>query len=211
MKFEDNYELNFINNFIFSSNMKKKEDDKKTALKLINQYFIYKISKLFYYRYADSYKRVEEENRILKNELINYKTNLKINKDIIEGFFSNLNNNDKSLLIVKKIREESEITYKKYEQLKKENQDFKEKINYYENVLNESIFKQIDNIDTLKNKIFILENALIKKDNLILNLNSRLNRFMQQDDYPENLVREVYVRKFIFIKKPLFLIYLYKF
>ncbi len=144
-------------------------------------------------RYADSYKRVEEENKILKNELIDYKTNLRINKEIIESLFCNLNGNDKSLLIVKKIREESEIINKNFEQTKKENEEFKAKIHYYENILNESIFKQLDNIDVLKNKIFILENALIKKDNLILNLNSRLNKIMQQDDFHENLVREVYV------------------
>lgn len=136
---------------------------------------------------------MEEENRILKNELIDYKTNLRINKEIIEGLFSNLNGNDKSLLIIKKIREESEIVNKKFEQSKKENEEFKAKISYYENILNESIFKQLDNIDVLKNKIFILDNALIKKDNLILNLNSRLNKIMQEEECPENLVREVYV------------------
>ena len=78
--------------------------------------------------------------------------------------------------------------------MKKDNEEYKNKINYYENILNESIFKQIDNIDLLKNKIFILENALIKKDNLILNLNSRLNKIMQQDEFAENYVREVYVK-----------------
>ena len=83
---------------------------------------------------------------------------------------------------------------KKFEQMKKDNEEYKNKINYYENMLNGSIFKQIDNIDILKNKIFILENALIKKDNLILNLNSRLNKIMQQDEFAENFVREIYVK-----------------
>jgi len=96
-------------------------------------------------------------------------------------------------LIIKKIREESDIINKKIELIKKENEELKGKIIYYENILNDSIFKQIDNIDILKNKIFILENALIKKDNFILNLNTRLNNILQQEEYPENFVREVYV------------------
>lgn len=134
----------------------------------------------------------------MKNELIDYKTNLKINKEIIEGLFSNLNGNDKSLLIIKKIREESEIINKKLEITKRENEEFKSKISYYENILNDSIFKQIDNIDILKNKIFLLENAIIKKDNLILNLNTRLNKIMQQEEFADNFVREIYVLEFFY-------------
>ncbi len=126
---------------------------------------------------------MDEENKILKNDLIDCKTNLRINKEIIEGLFSNLNGNDKSLLLIKKVREESEITSKKFELVKQENEEQKGKINYYENILNESIFKQLDNIDILKNKIFILENAIVKKDNIILNLNTRLNRIMQQEEF----------------------------
>ena len=98
------------------------------------------------------------------------------------------------MLLIKKIKEETDLINNKFESTKKENEELKNKICYYENVLNESVFKQIDNIDTLKNKIFILENALIKKDNIILNLNSRLNKFMQQDEFYENYVREIYVR-----------------
>ena len=136
---------------------------------------------------------MDEENKILKNDLIDCKTNLRINKEIIEGLFSNLNGNDKSLLLIKKVREESEITSKKFELVKQENEEQKGKINYYENILNESIFKQLDNIDILKNKIFILENAIVKKDNIILNLNTRLNRIMQQEEFSDNYIRELYV------------------
>lgn len=136
---------------------------------------------------------MEEENKILKNELIDYKTNLRINKEIIEGLLGNFNSSDKSLFLLKKLKEESDLINKKFEIMKIENEEYKNKISYYETLVNDSIFKQIDNIDVLKNKIFILENALIKKDNLILNLNSRLNRLLQQEDFYDGYFREIYV------------------
>ena len=50
----------------------KKNEDKKVALKLINQY-------------ADEVTRVQDENKILNSEILDLKTNLKINKKIIKS------------------------------------------------------------------------------------------------------------------------------
>ena len=48
---------------------------KKTALKLLN-------------KYADSFNSIKEENKQLKIQIEDLNSNLKINKSIIEGFFS---------------------------------------------------------------------------------------------------------------------------
>ena len=52
----------------------KLNDEKKSAIKLINQY-------------AERYKRVDQENKDLMNEIEDLKNNLKISKDIIDSFF----------------------------------------------------------------------------------------------------------------------------
>ena len=52
----------------------KRKLDKQTALKLINQY-------------ADNYKRIEDENKALQQEVKDLKSNLNVNKEIIESFF----------------------------------------------------------------------------------------------------------------------------
>ena len=54
----------------------KRKLDKNLAIKLINQY-------------ADNYKRVEEENKCLQKEISDLKSNLNVNKEIIESFFKN--------------------------------------------------------------------------------------------------------------------------
>lgn len=134
------------------------------------------------------------ENKILVNELNDYKTNLKINKEIISGLFGNMNIKDKSEFVMKKLHDELNFTNKKYESTLKEYEDMKNKIIYYENIINESIFKHLDNIDILKNKIFILENSVIKKDNLIHILNTKLNSYIEREELLDiSELREIYV------------------
>lgn len=129
------------------------------------------------------------------NELNDYKINLKINKEIISGLFSSMNPHEKSEFIMKKFHEELNILNKKYETAKTENEDMKNKIMYYENIINESIFKHLENIDILKNKIFILENSIIKKDNLIYSLNNKLNAYIQTEELMDmSNPREIYVK-----------------
>ena len=52
----------------------KKKFERNFANKIINQY-------------ADNYKLLEKENLNLKNEIMDIKSNLNINKEIIESFF----------------------------------------------------------------------------------------------------------------------------
>jgi len=146
-------------------------------------------------RYADSYKRLESENKLLLNELNDYKTNLIINKEIISALFSNLNTNEKSNYVMIKFNDELKLLIKKFDILKKENEEMKSKINNYEKINNDSIFKHLENVDILKNKIFILENSIIKKDNMIYKINMRLNRYLETDELMDiSNPREIYVK-----------------
>jgi predicted RNase H-like nuclease (RuvC/YqgF family) len=94
-----------------------------------------------------------------------------------------------------KLNDELKFLNKKFEIVKKENEEMKSKINYYEKIINDSIFKHLENIDILKNKIFILENSIIKKDNMIYKINMRLNRYLETDELMDiSNPREIYVK-----------------
>ena len=54
------------------------EKGKKTALKLLN-------------KYADSFNSIKEENIFLKKQIEDLNLNLKMNKSIIDSFFSDKN------------------------------------------------------------------------------------------------------------------------
>lgn len=92
-----------------------KNDDRKTALKLINQY-------------AESYSRLEQENKALKSEILDLKTNLMINKEIIQGFFQYNNSDERTTFYLSKLKEEGLIQSKLIEKMIKENEGLKKKV-----------------------------------------------------------------------------------
>jgi hypothetical protein len=92
-----------------------KQDDKKTALKLIN-------------KYAESYTILEEENKSIKIELKNLKDNLRINKEIIEGFFNPNTKKDKQDLYFRKLKEENEKLSQQVEAIVKEKNEMRNKV-----------------------------------------------------------------------------------
>jgi hypothetical protein len=94
----------------------KTTDDKKTALKLLD-------------KYAESHKRLEEENKILRTEITDLRVNLKINKEIIQGFFQCGNSEEKSTLFLKKLKDENLNMNSIIEKLMKEKDDLREKVN----------------------------------------------------------------------------------
>ena len=62
------------------------QSEKKTALKWIN-------------KYADSYNAIIQENKFLKSEIRNLNSILKINKQIIEGFFQKILQKKKQIIL----------------------------------------------------------------------------------------------------------------
>ena len=144
----------------------KRKLDKQTALKLINQY-------------ADNYKRIEDENKALQQEVKDLKSNLNVNKEIIESFFKSDKTKLETQLNVffSKSKEEINTLNKRNESLTKENSELRIKSLKYESIINDSLSQFKSSSTELENKIFILENSLKKKNNIIDLLNKKIQSF----------------------------------
>ena len=139
----------------------KINDEKKSAIKLINQY-------------AERFKRLDLENKDLQNEIDDLKKNLRLSKEIIDSFFKS-EQKEKSKVFLKNTKEEIKNLNQSIENLRKNLKESRDKNTYYEIIMNESIIKHKDKSEELKNKIFVLENAIKKKDAIICYLNLKLN------------------------------------
>ena len=171
----------------------KKKYDKNFALKIINQY-------------ADSYNQLEKENNNLKNQINELKVNLNINKEIINSFFKK----DKEIfnknfqLLLNKNTEEIKLLNDKILKLTKENSHLNEKLIKYNNSIN-SYFNFNDKKDKtydLKQKIFIFENVIKKKNSELNYLKKKLKSFQEsvklaeEDESDEDnhiIIKELYV------------------
>lgn len=139
----------------------KTNDEKKSAIKLINQY-------------AERYNRVDMENKELLNEIEDLKKNLKISKEIIESFFK-AEQKEKSKIFLKKTKEEIKLLNNTIDTIRKNLKEARDKNTYYEVIIDESILKYKESTEDLKKKIFLLENSIKKKDAVICYLNIKLN------------------------------------
>ena len=139
----NNKSLKLINNNFFNKN-----SHSNTALKLINNY-------------ADSYSKLELENKSLLSQIKDLKINLKISKEIIDSFLSNKSTKINDIII--SLNKENNNLNKIIENLNKE----KEEIVKNDLILKSS-FSILKNDNLLKkNKIFNLEQKIIKKENLL--------------------------------------------
>ena len=101
-------------------------EEKKTALKLLN-------------KYADSYNCIIQENIFLKSEINDLKDNLRINKEIIKGFFSNNKNKNKIDDYIHHYKEENDKLYEQNNNLSKKIENLISKFSLNEQLLNETI------------------------------------------------------------------------
>ena len=161
----------------------KINDEKKSAIKLINQY-------------AERYNRVDLENKELLNEIDDLKKNLKISKDIIDSFFR-AEQKEKSKLYLKKTKEEISLLNATIEKQRQSLKEARDKNTYYEIIMSESIMKYQSSTDDLQKKIFLLENDIKKKDAVICYLNIKLNKLYETlylgSDDPKNHIKEIYL------------------
>ena len=127
-----------------------KTEDKKVVMKLLNQY-------------ADSYQCLEKQNKVLQESIKDLKTNLKINKDIISNFLSKSTSTEINKSIIAKLNSQVESLTKSNEDLTKQNLSLIQSQNAISQEL--SILKE--EIESKSKTIFILEQSIIKKDNLI--------------------------------------------
>ena len=127
-----------------------KTEDKKVVMKLLNQY-------------ADSYQCLEKQNKVLQESIKDLKTNLKINKDIISNFLSKSTSTEINKSIIAKLNSQGESLTKSNEDLTKQNLSLIQSQNAISQEL--SILKE--EIESKSKTIFILEQSIIKKDNII--------------------------------------------
>ncbi len=137
-------------------------EEKKTALKLLN-------------KYADSYNSIIQENIFLKSEIKDLRDNLKLNKEIIKGFFSNNKNNNKIDNFINQYKQENDKLYEQNYNLSKKIENLISKFSLNEQLLNETINQLRNENDKIQAKIFFIEQKVKKKDNIIKNQNKKLD------------------------------------
>ena len=147
----------------------EKFNNTETAIKLLNQY-------------ADSYHQLEEQFKNLKKENKDLLQNLQINKEIIQTFFKKTTMDKKVDFFIEKIQQENQILLEQITDLKKENN---------------KLIKSVTQINTYKNdieiansKIFMFENILIEKENIIQNLNKKISLYKSKN---KNNLNEIYI------------------
>ena len=161
----------------------KKKLDKNFVVKIINQY-------------ADNYKLLEKENSNLKKEIIDLKSNLVINKEIIESFFKKDEAKNTYLLYLNNLKNEMKEIENKNEKLSKDNNELHNRLIKNDNILNEYIIKKSDRTREFKNRIFILENLIVKKNAIIENLKRKYLILQETKEYQEEKEpREIYINE----------------
>ena len=151
--------------------------EKKTALKLLN-------------KYADSYNAIIQENNFLKSEIMDLKANIKINKEIIQCFFSDKNFKEKIDTCLKQHKQENENLYNQNDKLIKTIENLTSKLSYNEQIFNETISQARDESEKLKTKLFTIEQNNTKKENIILVQRKKIEQLSDDFSFVD---REIYV------------------
>lgn len=131
------------------SNAIKAKTKERTALKLVT-------------KYADEYLLLEKANQQLMRENNDLKTTLRINKDIIQGYILN-SLKDKNSFIIKKQNEEISYISSRLNDVVNELNQSKQLVAFTKNTAN----RFESELELANRKLFILENALQEKENII--------------------------------------------
>lgn len=151
------------------------------ALKLVNQY-------------ADSYQLVQNENKLLYIEIQDLKMNLQISKTMINDLLGSLKPAQKEKAIIDGFKKEVTMINNTLEFYKKQNEELKKGLQTNSNSNDQYYSKYQKQIDSLTNKVFILENSIIKKDNVIRQLNKKIEDTLFYKELDGNIyMRETYV------------------
>ena len=126
-------------------------------------------------KYADSYNSIIQENIFLKSEIKDLRDNLKLNKEIIKGFFSNNKNNNKIDNFINQYKQENDKLYEQNYNLSKKIENLISKFSLNEQLLNETINQLRNENVKIQAKIFFIEQKVKKKDNIIKNQKKKLD------------------------------------
>ncbi len=138
------------------------KNEKKTALKLIN-------------KYADSYNSIILENKALKIENNDLRSNLKINKEIIDGFFSNKTFKEKVESFINSYKQENKNLYIQNSMLSKQLETINSKISYNKQIFSETMVQIKEDNEKLKTKNFLNEQIILKKNSIIEHQQKKIN------------------------------------
>ena len=131
--------------------------DRKVALKLVNQY-------------AESYKTLQAQNKILEDNIKDLKINLKINKELLSKFITKNSTHQINQNILTKLNEHINHLTHKNEEISSLNISLLTQ----QNLLNQQISFLKEDIDSKSQQIFILEQSLQKKDNIIATFKKKI-------------------------------------
>lgn len=158
--------------------MQKNNNEKQAAIKLLN-------------KYAEEYHVLEDQVSMLRKENNDLKSNLQINKEIIQGFFQKVSLDDKINLYISKLKEENKLMSSKLQLKDKDLIAFKSKVTSFEQTVNIQFNTYKEELEKYKTETFLLENMLQEKENIIQSLSKKLKK-NQGNDSGEKLV-EVYI------------------
>ena len=145
----------------------QKKFDVSTAKKLLSLY----AEKVNYYM---------KENKILQMELNDTKTSLEINKEILyKQLNKGVKEKEKKVLI--KLKEENDRLNKKNSELYKNKVELEKKLYVIQQQLDESLMKNQELLDNQNTEIFLIENKIKEKDNLIFQLKKEINKYYKED------------------------------
>lgn len=106
-----------MNSKVILNSPRAKSVDKKTAVKLINNY-------------AESYKKKEFENALLQKQINDLQNNLKLNKTIIGTLTSSLPANEKVNELIQKLNDEISELYQMNGKLRAQLEESNDKVSY---------------------------------------------------------------------------------
>lgn len=165
-----------------SSVVNKSKDINSTAIKLVNNY-------------AESYNVLLNENKELEKINLNLKTNIEINKSIINDLLSSSKLTFKESSLILNLRKENENNNTLIKRLTNDNKDLRKSLNNLMKSFDSEIINKLNNeIDSLKSKIFFLENVIFKKDNIIKSINKKNDDLMFIKEIEGVQFRDCYVK-----------------
>lgn len=122
------------------------------------------------------------------------KSNLLINKQIIDGLIKSKNMDDIEAIYNSKLKEENTNLLKIINNNRKDYENLKNKLTLYESLFNEKSYAPNNVKEDLENKIFTLENKLEEKENLIKLFNTKFDNFYKMLEDDENaIIHEIFV------------------
>ena len=130
-----------------------KKNEKKTALKLLD-------------KYADEYNDLQKRTKELLKENQDLKSNLRINKDIIDSFFKSISLDSKMKSIINGLKNEINLLSSNLQSSQSKVKDLFVEISELKQTLSKNSIIYSQESDRLKSEIFCLQNIIIQKDNL---------------------------------------------